>query len=72
LERTDRYNDLLLSKMQIQTYMNNEMVKMNNPVARQVFSRIRDEDMTHIILLQQLLESLEGVKDPVQIIPPKG
>lgn len=72
MEQLDLYKDLLNSEIMLQTFLNNEMVKMNNPVARQVFTRMRDDDMTHIILLQQIIESRESSKEPVQIIPPKS
>lgn len=71
MEPLDIYKDLLHSEMAMQSFLNNEMLKMHNPDARQTFSRIRDDDTIHVILLQQIIETMEGVKEPVQLTPPK-
>ncbi|MCL6459178.1 MAG: hypothetical protein K6T85_14325 [Gorillibacterium sp.] len=71
MDQLERYKDILFSEMTLQTFLNNEMIRMTNPVARQTFSAMRDEDAIHIILLQQIIESIESPKEPVLILSPK-
>jgi len=71
MDQLERYKDLMFSEMTLQTLLNNEMIRMHNPAARQAFSALRDEDATHIMLLQQIIESMEAPKEPVLILSPK-
>jgi rubrerythrin len=61
--------DLLENKMHRQRFFNDNMLYLTNPEARQTFAQIRDDEMRHIIILQQIIDTLTHPKQPVSISP---
>jgi rubrerythrin len=55
-------------KINSQIFYNELSVKVTNPVARAIFTRLRDEEMAHIEVLQQEITAIEVRPFPINII----
>lgn len=67
----DALNYLYLAldqKINSQAFYNDLSVKVTNPAARSLFTRLRDEDMEHIKLLQKEITAIEALPFPVNRI----
>lgn len=53
-------NDALEDKMMNQAFYNDASVKVRNPSARQLFVKLRDEEMKHIDILQKEIVAIEN------------
>ena len=53
-------NDALEDKMRNQAFYNEAAVKVRNPSARQLFIKLRDEEMKHIDILQKEIVAMEN------------
>ncbi|MBM7856186.1 rubrerythrin [Desulfohalotomaculum tongense] len=62
---------MLMSKMDNQKFYNEQALKISNPMARQFFINLRDEEMEHIGILQKKIHALEGKPFPISKIVPK-
>lgn len=60
----------LEEKINNQAFYNELSVKVTNPVARELFTRLRDEEMAHVELLQKEVLSIESKPFPVNKILP--
>jgi len=58
-------------KINSQIFYNELSVKVTNPVARAIFTRLRDEEMAHIEVLQQEITAIEARPFPINIIVPR-
>ncbi|HBV96807.1 MAG: hypothetical protein JL50_15500 [Peptococcaceae bacterium BICA1-7] len=54
------FYDLLLYKIQSQIFYNSIMVRMVNPMARDLFKTFRDEDERDVVNIRKLLLSIES------------
>ncbi len=61
--------DLLEDKMYRQRFFNDSMLILNNPEARQTLAQMRDEEMQHIIILQQMIDVYKTPRQPISIAP---
>ncbi|GAB6182246.1 hypothetical protein JCM14036_35650 [Desulfotomaculum defluvii] len=53
-------NDALEDKINNQTFYNEAAVIVRNPSARQLFLRLRDEEMKHIEILQKEIVAIDN------------
>lgn len=53
-------NDALEDKIRNQAFYNEAAVHVRNPSARQVFIKLRDEEMRHIDILQKEVVAIEN------------
>ncbi|SHK46172.1 DUF2383 domain-containing protein [Desulforamulus aeronauticus] len=53
-------NDVLEDKIRSQAFYNDAAVKVRNPSARQLFIKLRDEEMRHIEILQKEVVAMEN------------
>jgi rubrerythrin len=60
-----------MTKIDNQMFYNEQAIKIANPMARQFFINLRDEEMQHINMLQKEINSIEGKPFPVSKIIPK-
>lgn len=67
----DLLYDALMTKIDNQKFYNEQAVKITNPMARQFFINLRDEEMQHINMLQKKINAIEGKPFPVSKIIPK-
>ncbi|HHU86969.1 MAG: hypothetical protein ACOX86_04870 [Pelotomaculaceae bacterium] len=70
----DALNYLYLAledKIANQSFYNHFSVRITNPVVREFFTRLRDEEMAHISALQKEIIAIEAKPFPVNIISPK-
>ncbi|MEW6697424.1 MAG: hypothetical protein ACOY35_06665 [Bacillota bacterium] len=58
-------NDALEDKIRNQTFYNDAAVRVRNPSARQLFLKLRDEEMRHIEILQKEVVAIENKPFPV-------
>lgn len=61
----------LEEKINNQVFYNEQTVRMTNPVARELFTRLRDEEMAHVEILQKEILSIESKPFPINKILPK-
>ena len=61
----------LEDKINNQGFYNKMSVKVTNPAAREIFTRLRDEEMAHIDLLQKEILFIESKPFPINKILPK-
>lgn len=61
----------LEEKISGQAFYNELSVKVTNPAARSLFTRLRDEEMAHIGLLQKEILFIEARPFPINKILPK-
>lgn len=54
------FYDLLLYKIQSQIFYNSIMVRIVNPMARDLFKTFRDEDERDVVNIRKLLLSIES------------
>lgn len=59
MESREIFYDLLLYKIESQIFYNSIMVRMVNPLARDLFKTFRDEDERDVISIRKLLLSIE-------------
>lgn len=71
LDTLDLLYDALMSKIDNQAFYNEQAIKISNPMARQFFINLRDEEMQHITMLQKRIHSIEGKPFPISKIVPK-
>lgn len=64
-------NQVLEDKINNQAFYNELSVKVTNPSARELFTRLRDEEMTHIEVLQKEILSIESKPFPANKIFPR-
>jgi len=62
--------DVLHDKMHSQTFYNEQLIRMTNPVLRQLFTHLRDEETEHILRLRTEILTLETRPFPVHKILP--
>lgn len=62
---------VLEEKINNQAFYNEQSVKVTNPVARELFTRLRDEEMVHVEVIQKEILSIEAKPFPVNKIIPK-
>jgi len=62
---------ILEEKISSQSFYNKLSVKVTNPVARELFTRLRDEEMAHVDLLQKEVIFIEAKPFPINKILPK-
>ncbi|MDD3652806.1 MAG: hypothetical protein PHO01_01280 [Desulfotomaculaceae bacterium] len=55
-------------KIYNQAFYNELSVKVTNPAARRLFTRLRDEEMVHIEMLQKEITAIEAKPFPVNRI----
>ena len=70
----DALNYLYLAledKITSQSFYNRLSVRITNPVAREFFTRLRDEEMDHIIALQREITAIEAKPFPINVISSK-
>jgi len=60
MESRDIFYDLLLYKIESQVFYNSIMVRMVNPLARDLFRTFRDEDERAVIDIRKLLMSIDS------------
>ncbi|MCL5057952.1 MAG: hypothetical protein M1130_08140 [Actinobacteria bacterium] len=60
MESREIFYDLLLYKIESQVFYNNVMVRMVNPMARDLLKTFRDEDERDVVSIRKLLLSLES------------
>ncbi|MCL5780469.1 hypothetical protein P378_11120 [Desulforamulus profundi] len=53
-------NDALEDKIKNQAFYNDAAVRVRNPSARQLFLKLRDEEMRHIEILQKEVVAIEN------------
>ena len=53
-------NDALEDKVRNQAFYNEAAVRVRNPSARQLFIKLRDEEMRHIDVLQKEVVAIEN------------
>lgn len=61
----------LEEKINSQLFYNELSVKVTNPVARELFNRLRDEEMANVKVLQKEITSIEAKQSPVNKIIPR-
>ncbi len=71
MDTLDLLYDVLKDKTENQIFYNEQAVKIANPMARQFFINLRDEEMQHITMLQKKINAIEGKPFPVSKIIPK-
>ncbi len=71
MDTLDLLYDALKDKMENQMFYNEQAVKIANPMARQFFINLRDEEMQQITMLQKKINAIEGKPFPVSKILPK-
>ncbi|MBO8137673.1 MAG: hypothetical protein H0Z40_06015 [Desulfotomaculum sp.] len=71
MDALDLLYDALLSKMDSQRFYNEQAMLITNPMARQFFINLRDEEMHHISMLHKKIHALEDIPFPVSKIIPK-
>ncbi|MTI49627.1 hypothetical protein [Sporosalibacterium faouarense] len=65
--------DILDFKIHNQIYYNESIINVRNPEARQLFKSMRDDEMRHIIKLQQKIERLYSKTNIIsKIFPTKA
>lgn len=52
--------DALEDKIRNQVFYNDAAVRVNNPTVRQLFIKLRDEEMRHIDVLQKEIVAIEN------------
>lgn len=52
--------DLLQSKFYMQMLYNQYLLEVRNPILKQLFTELRDDESRAIVLLQQKVESLQS------------
>ncbi|OAT81281.1 hypothetical protein [Desulfotomaculum copahuensis] len=62
--------DVLHDKMHSQVFYNEQMIRITNPVAHQLFMRLRDEEAQHILRLRMEILTLETRPFPINKILP--
>ncbi|OPY58939.1 MAG: hypothetical protein A4E55_00545 [Pelotomaculum sp. PtaU1.Bin035] len=70
----DALNYLYLAldeKTSSQIYYNELSVKVTNPAARELFTRLRDEEMAYVEVLQKEIASIEAKPFPLNKIIPR-
>lgn len=60
MDNLDLLNDALEDKIRNQTFYNDAAVRIRNPSARQLFIKLRDEEMKHIDILQKEIVAMEN------------
>lgn len=60
MNKLDLLYDVLTDKMWSQNFYNAQMLLMLNPVARDLFRRLRDEEDRHIFTLRTEIVALEA------------
>ncbi len=70
MNKLDLLYDVLADKMWSQTFYNEQMLMMVNPVARELFRRLRDEEAQHVLALRTEIIALESNPFPVNKILP--
>jgi hypothetical protein len=60
MNSTDIFYDLLLCKTQSQVFYNDIMVRMVNPMARDLFRTFRDEDEKEVLKIRKIFLNLEA------------
>lgn len=64
-------NQVLEDKISNQAFYNELSVKVTNPAVRKLFTRLRDEEMAHLEVLQKEILSIESKPFPINKIIPK-
>lgn len=62
---------VLEEKISSQGFYNELSVKVTNPAARELFTRLRDEEMAHVEVLQKEILAIESKPFPLNKILPK-
>ena len=60
MDRLAFLNDALEDKIRNQAFYNEAAVQVRNPSARQLFIKLRDEEMRHIDFLQKEVVAMEN------------
>lgn len=60
MESKEIFYDLLLYKIESQDFYNSIMVRMVNPMARDLFRTFRDEDEKAVVDIRKLLMSIDS------------
>ncbi|WP_031517392.1 hypothetical protein [Desulfofalx alkaliphila] len=71
MDTLDLLYDALQTKMDNQKYYNEQAILITNPMVKQLFINLRDEEMQHIEMLQKKINSIEGKPFPINKIIPK-
>jgi len=71
LDTLDFLYHALEEKINSQLFYNELSVKVVNPVARELFKRLRDEEMANVMLLQREVTTIEAKQSPVHKIIPR-
>lgn len=65
--------DILEYKISNELFYNQNLIYIRNPEARQLFMQMRDDEMRHIIKLQQKIERLQAKPNIIsKIFPTKS
>lgn len=60
MDNLEFLNDVLEDKIRNQTFYNEAAVIIRNPSSRQLFLKLRDEEMKHIDILQREIVKIEN------------
>jgi len=63
--------DILESKVSNELFYNDALINIRNPEARQLFMEMRDDEMRHIIKLEQKIERLQAKNIISRLLPMK-
>ncbi|RKO68099.1 hypothetical protein [Desulfofundulus salinus] len=70
MNKLDLLYDVLIDKIWSQTFYNEQMLLMVNPVARELFMRLRDEETQHVLVLRTEIIAMEANPfAPTKILP---